>query len=181
MNQHNNLSHSSKTSVVLAAHGVPARDYPRSRVGLLMALEMSPLGRLPGMAGVRSRLDAQVRDWPRTPASDPYKAAVDELTGRLEADLGLPVFVGYNEFCAPTIAQALDRAVAAGAERVIVIPTMLLRGNEHTEAEIASAVQDARLRHAQSVFEYAWPFDLENMTALFVTQVRATIGEPSPD
>jgi sirohydrochlorin cobaltochelatase len=164
------------TTVVLAAHGAPARDFPIWKVGVLMGLEMSPLGRLPLLAGWQERLAEQVRAWPRTPGNDPYKAAVDELAASLQAELGLDVIASYNEFCAPSIPAALDEAVGRGAGRVIVIPTMLLRGNEHTEAEIAGAVEDARQRFPGVSFEYAWPFEPANMLALFAGQVRLRLA-----
>jgi sirohydrochlorin ferrochelatase len=165
-----------KTMVVLAAHGAPARDYPRWKVGVLMGLEMSPLGRLRLFSKWEESLAEDVRAWPRTLANDPYKTAVDELAAGLQADLGLDVIVGYNEFCLPTISAAIEQAVTRGAERVIIIPTMLLRGNEHTEAEIAGAVEAARQRFPQVQFEYAWPFELPHMLALFAGQVRQRMG-----
>lgn len=165
-----------KTIVVIAAHGAPARDFPRWKVGVLMGLEMSLLGRLPLLSKVRESLSEDVCAWPRTSINDPYKAAVDELAAALQTELGLDVIASYNEFCLPTIPAALEQAVSGAAERVIVIPTMLLRGNEHTEAEIASAVDDARQRYLQVRFEYAWPFQPGNMLALFAGQVRLQMG-----
>ena len=159
-----------ETAVVLAAHGAPATDCPKRRVGLLVALEMSNT-RLRPLVRLRERLEREIRDWPRTPANDPYKAAVDTLAAALSDRLRCPVVAGYNEFCNPTIAQALDRAVAAGARRVIVIPTMLLRGNEHTEAEIRGAVDSAPSRHPGVTFRYAFPFPLEALLDLYARQV----------
>jgi sirohydrochlorin cobaltochelatase len=141
-----------------------------------MGLEMSPLGRLPLFSNWQEGLAHDVRTWPRTPESDPYKAAVDNLAAALQAELGLEVLVGYNEFCAPSISVALANAISHGAGRVIVIPTMLLRGNEHTEAEIAGAVADARQRFPGTTFDYAWPFEPANMLALFAGQVRQRIS-----
>jgi sirohydrochlorin cobaltochelatase len=166
--------------VVLAAHGAPAKDYPRWRVGVMMALEMggAGLGRLPGVNTWRQRLVAEVCGWPRTPTNDPYKAAVDELAGALSAQLQCRVLAGYNEFCAPDIPAALDQAAAEGARRVVVIPTMLLRGNEHTEAEIAAAVAAARQRHPGIQFVYAWPFELTELVGLFSRQIRSRGGPP---
>jgi sirohydrochlorin cobaltochelatase len=169
-----------QTVIVIAAHGAPARDFPRGKVGLLMAFEMSPVGRLPLFSGWRARLEAEVRAWPRTRESDPYQAAVDDLAAALEAELGHRVLVGYNEFCSPTVSDALDQAAAEGAQRVIVIPTMLLRGNEHTEAEIAGAVAETRQRHPAVTFEYAWPFNPSQMLALFAGQVRSVLQNEHP-
>ncbi|MBI3915286.1 MAG: hypothetical protein HY327_14005 [Chloroflexi bacterium] len=118
-------------AVVLAAHGVPASDCPPRDVGTLMMLEHS--GRMAERVGFlrawRDALEQKLRVWPRTPQNDPYKAAVDELAAGLQARLGWRVLPGYNEFCAPRVKEAIDQAVAEGAARVIVVPTMLVRDN----------------------------------------------------
>lgn len=167
------------TAVVLAAHGVPATDYPPRRVGLLMALEFGgPLvERFGFLRARRAALDREVRAWPRTRENDPYKAAVEDLAARLSARLGWPVLAGYNEFCNPTIGEAIDRAVTGGARRVVVVPTMLVRGNKHAEAEILEIVEQARKRHAARgvEFRYAWPFDAEQLVALLEAQVRQCV------
>ncbi len=140
-----------------------------------MALEFSGtvVERVSFLRAWRDALDREVRAWPRTLENDPYKAAVDELASRLTARLGWPVFVGYNEFCVPTIDEAMDRAVAEGAQRVVVLPTMLVRGNEHTELEIREAVTRARKRHPAVDLRYAWPFDQAQLITLLAGQVVA--------
>jgi sirohydrochlorin cobaltochelatase len=168
-------------AVVLAAHGVPATDYPRWRVGLLMLLEFAPLvGRIGVLRAAREALDRHMRQWPRTTDNDPYKAAVDELAAGLQARMRWPVSAGYNEFCAPTVAQAIDEALGRGARRVIVLPTMLVRGNEHTESEIRQAVEQARERHSGADIRYAWPFDPDQLLAMLAGQVSEHTGATEP-
>jgi sirohydrochlorin ferrochelatase len=161
------------TVVVLAAHGAPPTDYPRMRVGLLMLLEYSPkaLQRLPFVGAWRERLRAEVAGWPRTRVTDPYKAAVDDLAKGISSRLGVGVVPGYNEFCAPTVEGAIAKAIADGAARVLVIPTMLLRGNAHTEAEIHEAVRESSLAHPTAQIEYVWPFAHDRMVTLFAGEV----------
>ncbi len=168
------MSGDRETAVVLAAHGVPPLDYPPRRVGLLMALEFS--GRLVERLGFlrrwRDRLEREVRQWPRCPANDPYRAAVEELARKLTERLNRPVFVGYNEFCAPDVGEAIEGAISGGARRVVVVPTMLVRGNTHTEKEIRAAVEDVRARHPEADIRYAWPFDEGRVADLLAEQVR---------
>jgi sirohydrochlorin cobaltochelatase len=154
--------------VVLAAHGAPATDYPTRRVGILMALEFA--GGKAAQSGFLGRwkikLENEIRTWPRTDTNDPYKAAVDELAAALTERTGYQVISSYNEFCSPTIQEAIDQAVARGATCVLVTPTMLLRGNQHTEAEIGQAVDEARQRHPTAIIQYAWPFQNESLVNL---------------
>lgn len=170
-------------AVVLAAHGAPATDYPRMRVGLLMLLEFSGkfVERLPPLRAWRERLAAQAATWPRTAANDPYKAAVDDLAARLSHRLACPVLAAYNEFCSPPVGQAIADALSGGASEVVVVPTMLVRGNQHTELEILEAVVQARRAHPRAVIHYAWPFEESLLVSLLAEVVTARLSSsPKP-
>ncbi len=167
-------------TVILAAHGSPAVDYPPMRVGLLMMLEFA--GRVVERVGVlrrwRNNLASEVASWPRTSENDPYKAAVDRLAVQLALQLDCPVVAGYNEFCAPSVGEAIDQVIAGGARRLVVVPTMLVRGNQHTEQEIQAAILQARQRHPTTDIQYAWPFKDELLVSLLAGAVRGYL-EPS--
>ena len=166
------------SAVVLAAHGAPPTDYPRFRVGMLMMLEYAPkpIRRVFFLRAWHESLIREVTTWPRRADNDPYKAAVDELAAGVSLRLSLPVLAGYNEFCVPTVADAIDQVIKEGADRVIVLPTMLLRGNAHTESEIHVAVSEARHRHPSTHIAYAWPFELDRMVSLFAGQALAHLA-----
>ena len=169
------------TAILLAAHGAPATDYPPMRVGLLMMLEFA--GKRAERVGFlrrwRDSLAEQARTWPRTTDNDPYKVAVDDLAVKLSARLGYRTMVAHNEFCTPTIAEALDQLVAEGARRVIVLPTMLVRGNSHTEVEIQNAVNQAAKSHPTVDIHYAWPFEQARLVSLLADQVSAHLEQAS--
>jgi sirohydrochlorin ferrochelatase len=162
-------------AVILAAHGAPALDYPARKVGMLMGLEFAggKLLRLNWINRLKDRLEVEIRSWPRTTENDPYKAAVDSLARELEAQLNMPVFSAYNEFCLPTIYEAVQKAVSCGAKQLVVIPTMLLRGNQHTEEEILAAVEESRLRHPDVQIHYGWPFSSEKLVDFFAGQAAS--------
>ena len=164
------------SAVVLAAHGAPPTDYPRFRVGILMMLEYAPkpIRRMFFLRSWREALIRQVTTWPRSADNDPYKAAVDELAAGVAKRLNCSVLAGYNEFCIPTVADAIDQVIKERANRVFVLPTMLLRGNAHTESEILNAVREAQRRHPSVHIAYVWPFDLDRMVSLFAGQVLAS-------
>ena len=163
-----------KTVIVLAAHGAPPTDYPPQRVGMLMALEFAPrrITHLGFLRAKRAALDREVRTWRRTGENDPYKNGVEQLAAQIAKHAGLPVIVGYNEFCAPTIAEAIDHAAQDNATQVIVATTMLTRGGEHSEIEIRALVEAAQARHPQVRIVYAWPPDGERVAQLFAAEVK---------
>jgi sirohydrochlorin cobaltochelatase len=109
------------TAVVLAMHGAPPVDFPRDELAEMLGLHMR-LEQPAMAAGERTRLearhaglDARIRSWPRTPETDPFFGASVQLAERLGAVAGCPVFLGFNEFCSPSVDEALDKAVATAA------------------------------------------------------------------
>jgi len=165
-----------KTVVVLAMHGAPPGDLPRMQValsvGLHMVLEHAAGPLRPLLERFHARLDARIRTWPRTAENDPFYAASQRLAARLGQATGYEMIVGFNEFCAPDLDEALDQAAARGAERVVVVTPMMTTGGEHAEADIPGAVARARERHGGISFTYAWPFEVGEVARFLATQIE---------
>lgn len=160
-------------AVVLAAHGIPPSDYPGMKVGLLMMLEiLNEKVHWGFLQKWHERLDREVRTWKRTPQTDPYKTAVEALAKKFSERLGIPVLVGYNEFCAPTVAEAIEKALLLGASTVQVVSTMLIRGNTHTESEIATTVQEVAQAHPEAKIVYAFPVEEDLVISLLETHLH---------
>ena len=165
-----------KTVIVLAMHGMPPNDFPRPEIAELFGLHV----RLEHVAGPEratlerryAELDARVRAWPRTAENDPFYAGSHELAEQLSQATGYEVIVGFNEFCAPSLDEALDQAIARGAERVIVITPMMTRGGEHSEVDIPAAIRRAQKRHPEATILYVWPFGVFEVAAFLATQVE---------
>ena len=150
-----------KEAVVLIGHGGTARDTPRPLIGELKRLEAERQARREiKMSPREAELDKQVRNWPRTPDNDAYKVGVDGIAAALAPKLGgRKLLVAYNEFCAPSVEDAIESLVKEGFTRVSLISTMYTRGGVHAECEIPGIVLEARKNHPGIVIEYAWPFD----------------------
>lgn len=150
-----------KEAVVLIGHGAAATDTPRPLVAELKRLEGERMARRePEMSPREAELDRQVRQWPRTPENDAYKAGVDLIAAALAPKLpGKTLVVAYNEFCAPSVEDAIERLVRDGFTRVDLISTMYTRGGIHAECEIPGIVLASRKKYPGVVFEYAWPYE----------------------
>jgi sirohydrochlorin cobaltochelatase len=160
--------------IVLAMHGSPPRDFPRREMAEYFGLR-SRLGHAAGDDPSKPRyeeLERKMRDWPRTPENDPYFTASQEMAAQLSRATGNPVTVGFNEFCAPTLDAALDRAAGDGADTVIVVTPMMTRGGEHSETEIPEEVEQARKRHPGTRFVYVWPFESADVAGFLAAQIR---------
>lgn len=162
-----------KEAVVLIGHGSAATDTPRPLVAELKRLEGERQARRESVMGAReAELDKQVREWPRTPQNDAYKAGVEEIARALAPRLGgRKLVTAYNEFCAPSVEDAIEALVREGCGRVTLISTMYTRGGIHAECEIPGIVLDARKKYPGVSFEYAWPFPADAIADFLAQQL----------
>ncbi len=161
--------------VVLAMHGAPPLDFPKEELaeyfGLHARLEHA---RGPDYGPLHERflhLERKMRRWPRNADNDPFWAGSQDLAEALRKTCGWTVVVGFNEFCAPSVDEALDLAAGLAAERILVVTPMMTRGGQHAERDIPEAVDRARARHAGEAFEYVWPFPVSDIAAFLAIQV----------
>ena len=88
---------------------------------------------------------------------------------------GCEVIVGFNEFCAPSVDDALSHAIARRAEKVIVVTPMMTRGGEHAEVEIPTAVKTAQAQHPEIPIIYAWPFGVSEVASFLAAQIARLV------
>jgi sirohydrochlorin cobaltochelatase len=163
-------------AVVLAVHGVPSKDFPKEEMMELFGLHP----RLAQVSGAEreslqkrhDELEKKMRQWPRTPENDPYFCASFEIARKMEEILGEKVFVGFNEFCAPTIEEAIGEAAQSRPDKIIVLTPMMTRGGEHSERDIPRAIQKARKLHQDLDIVYAWPFDVSYVAAFLAGHIK---------
>lgn len=165
-----------KSAIVLTMHGAPPLDFPGFELGEFFRLQARGghgEGHLEESARRRrEELEKKIREWPRTPQNDPFYAGSMDLAENLRRETGFEVILGFNEFCSPTLDQALDRAAEFGAERIIVVTPMMTRGGEHSTVDIPSAVERAKQRHPGKNFIYAWPFPTRDIASFLASQVK---------
>ena len=124
------------------------------------------------MSPREAELDKQVREWPRTPETDPYKSGVEAIAEKLAPKLSCRRLVtAYNEFCAPSVEAAIETLVGEGFGRIVLISTMFTRGGIHAECEIPGLVIEAKKKHPGVVVEYAWPFDADFIANFLASQL----------
>lgn len=178
------------TMIVLAMHGVPPSDFPPQELAEYFRLHAAVEAThhndnghhahnghaRPPLASEELQryreLDRRVRNWPRNEANDPFHAGSLALAKALGKKSHHPVLVGFNEFCSPTLEDAFQKAVEAGAQRVVIITPMMTSGGAHAETEIPEAIQAAREAHPQVEFVYAWPFGRSEVACFLAAQVE---------
>jgi sirohydrochlorin cobaltochelatase len=152
-----------KVVVVLAMHGMPPVDFPREELAEFFKLHsIIETGKSGDQKFLQDRyvfLDNKIRNWPRNEHNDPFYAASRELAAGLSKTSGHEVVLGYNEFCSPTIDEALQSAAAENANKIIVATPMMTRGGNHAEKDIPAAIDKFRKLHPEIEIIYTWPFD----------------------
>ncbi len=162
------------TIIVLAMHGIPPKDFPRSDLMELMRLHMA-MEHGHGhdtnleLKARHDELDSKIRKWNRTSQNDPFWAASQSLSAALSSRTSYEVIVGFNEFSGPSVEEALSEAVSKGATEVIVITPMMTPGGEHSEVDIPEAIERVKEKHPDVTFRYAWPFK-ETAVASFLAE-----------
>ena len=164
-----------KTILVLAMHGAPPNDFAKKELvefmGLHNQLEHTPVAQQSPIQKRLDELNEKVRSWPRTSTNDPFYAGSIALAKQLEVASKMTVILGFNEFCAPSLDEALEQAALA-AERVLVITPMMTRGGEHSERDIPASIRTAQNNHRQVDFQYIWPFDVSEVAGFLAEQLK---------
>lgn len=156
-----------KKGVVLVGHGAVAKDCPRELVTQLKTLEAQRQATGGSPTSQELELEARIRQWPRTPETDPYRAGLEALAATLHPLLQETLFaIAYLEFCAPTLEDVVDELIVAGATDVIIFPSMLTPGGVHSEVDIPAILVQLRSRYPDVALRYAWPFDLHLLSGL---------------
>ena len=80
--------------------------------------------------------------------------------------------MAYNEFCAPTVEEALQDMIEAGIMTITVVPSMLTPGGSHSEIEIPESLNRLRARFPHVEIRYAWPFYLPAVATMLAAPLQ---------
>ncbi|MGH7232022.1 MAG: sirohydrochlorin chelatase [Nitrospiraceae bacterium] len=167
------LQESARHGVVLVGHGGVPRDLPRDLLMKLKAMEGKRRATNSEPTREEIDLETRIRRWPRTPATDPYQAGLEALAAHLKPALhGAPLALAYNEFCAPSVEEAVEAMVSTGITRITLVPSMLTPGGSHSEIEIPESLERLRVKHPGIQLRYAWPFDLTEVASMLAAQIH---------
>jgi len=158
---------------ILVGHGGIPKGCPQELITKLKRLERQRRAAGTPISAEERELDTRIRQWPRTPETEPYQSGLEAVAAQLRANLGEVLFaVAYNEFCAPTLEESVEDLIKKGATHIIVTTTMFTPGGSHSEVEIPEILHHLRARHPDVELRYAWPFDLNLVANTLAEQVK---------
>jgi sirohydrochlorin cobaltochelatase len=164
-------------AIILVGHGGVPKDCPHELVRTLKQLEAQRRASGRPMSPEEKELDRKIRRWPRTAQNDPYKGGLEALADQLRPLLnGDRLAIAYNEFCAPTLEEAVEELIKEGATNITVVSSMFTSGGSHAEIEIPETVAHLKQAHPSVTIRYAWPFNtslVAGMIASHLKQFRA--------
>ena len=159
--------------VILVGHGGIPKDCPQDLVTKLKRLEAQRRATKQPASPEELELDQKIRRWPRTKETDPYQSGLEAVGAMLRPHLNGVVFaMAYNEFCAPTLEEAVEDLVKQGATSITVLTTMFTPGGSHSEVEIPEILDHLRPLYPTVELRYAWPFDLQLIAKTLAEQLR---------
>ncbi|MBS0155645.1 MAG: CbiX/SirB N-terminal domain-containing protein [Nitrospira sp.] len=163
----------SMKGVILVGHGGIPKDCPQDLVTKLKRLEAQRRAAKQPPSPEELELDQKIRCWPRTKATDPYQSGLEAVGAVLRPHLGGVLFaMAYNEFCAPTLEEAVEDLAKQGATSITVLTTMFTPGGSHSEVEIPEILEQLRPKYPDVELRYAWPFDLQLIAKTLTEQLR---------
>ncbi len=162
-----------KKGIILVGHGGIPQDYPADLVSKLKRLEAQRRAAGQPMSAEELELDTKIRTWPRTPESDPYQAGLEALGDQMRPMVNEALFaLAYNEFCGPTLAEAVQDLITQGAQSITIVSTMFTPGGSHSEHEIPRELQELRQQHPEVTLQYAWPYNLTQVSKMLVEHIK---------
>ena len=168
----------STKAVILVGHGGIPKDYPSDLVTKLKRLEAQRRATGVQMSNEEHELDQKIRLWPRTPETDPYQAGLELLASHVKPLLhGAHFSTAYNEFCTPTLSEAIEKQIFDGATEITVLSTMFTPGGSHSEHEIPEELEKLRKKHPHLPITYAWPFDLNQVAEMLSEHINCFQGQ----
>ncbi len=163
----------SMKGVVLVGHGGIPKDCPQDLVTKLKRLEAQRRAAKQQPSQEELELDQKIRRWPRTKETDPYQSGLEAVGAMLRPHLnGMLFAMAYNEFCAPTLEEAVEDLVKQGVTSITVLTTMFTPGGSHSEVEIPEILDHLRPLYPAVELRYAWPFDLQLIAKILSEQLR---------
>jgi sirohydrochlorin cobaltochelatase len=159
--------------VILVGHGGIPTDCPPEFVTRLKRLEAQRRAAKQPPSAEEIELDTKIRRWPRTKTTDPYQSGLEAVGAVLRPHLNGVLFaLAYNEFCAPTLEEAVEDLVKQGATSITVLTTMFTPGGSHSEVEIPEILDHLGPQYPDVELRYAWPFDLQLIAKMLTEQLK---------
>ena len=161
-----------KLAVILIGHGGLPSDIPKEVVEDFKKVHKHRIQTGTPITSKEKELESAIRNWTRSPATDPYKYGLEKLAAHLAPQLeDYILMTAYNEFCYPSIEQAADVLAEKGVTQVILVTTMITPGGSHSEKEIPEEVEALRLKYPNVNYQYAWPYDLDIFSNLLADHI----------
>jgi ferrous iron transport protein A len=132
-------------------------------------------GRSRGGIGRREpTVSQELEKRPRTSENHPFLSEMKRVAEQVKKRGGYDILeVACSQFAGPSVAEAIEKVIAQGARRVIVVPTWLTGGRTDVESDIPKTVTVVRQRHPEVEIVYTGPdLDPVKRVDLIISKIR---------
>jgi sirohydrochlorin cobaltochelatase len=163
-----------KQAVILVGHGGLPKDIPQQVVESFMKINKQRIRSGAAITSQEKELESTIRNWERTPESDPYKTGLENLASYMEPNLdGYILKTAYNEFCYPSIETAVDELSQENISKIVIVTTMITAGGSHSEVEIPEELKELNSKYPDIDFQYAWSFGMDSFALFFTDHIKS--------
>lgn len=173
-----NNTQNKDTVILLAMHGGVPSDFPKDDLQQFMQLHTQAHSGDKAVYDKAHQLEHKLRNWPRSKDNDPFYWGSELLQNALQAKTSIPVILAFNEFCAPSIEDAMVKIVNDfQPNRILVVTPMLTQGGNHSEIDIPKALERGRklINDDEVIIEYLWPIPVENIARFLSELIKPRI------
>lgn len=155
-----------KKCIILVGHGAFPLDIPKNEISEYMKLRSLHISGNLDHKNLKKfiELEKKIIYKKRTKNNDPHFYHHKILAKKLEQEIGIKVFIAFNEFCAPLIENLL-KDITQEFNKIIVIPTMLTKGY-HTDTELREKIE--KMKNKKNNIVYIFPFSDKDILSFFL-------------
>jgi len=112
-------------------------------------------------------LENEIINWPRTPNNDPSYFSLINLREELYFVLGFNVEFAFEEYCAPSIRDAIFNLLSKGYSSIIIVPIDYIAG---INAKILKEIEEIK-KSKDIDIQIAWPYKLGLQADFIATHI----------
>src|SRR5579875_1335490 len=111
-----------RKAILLVGKGNPPKDYPKEKFLEYIKLKFN-LEKIDEASRKRfEELDQEIKKWPRNANNDPSYFNIVNLCEELRYALGFVTDFAFENYCSPTLSEAIYDLISRGFYSIIVVP-----------------------------------------------------------
>lgn len=158
-----------KIALIIVGHGGFPNDFPKMKEYMQLAEK----------GGEKfEKIENEMIHWPRNENNDSYWAGIMKIAKEIEGKKTFSlVKVAFNEYCTPTVTEALTEVVKENPDEIIVTSIMMTSGGAHSEHDIPGSIKSFKEKNPNVKITYAWPYEPSEISEFLISHSQKFISK----